>query len=129
MSFSASLDSHNTPTSSASSSSPHVVGAEAAAGEEVDPSMYFHGLQNFKGPTHWGVADGTGGRAHNNTRSNGNSSNDNDAGNHGSTDSIVEEEDYEGAASLSREEMDNGLPLDAPVVVVLHGIGGTAHDP
>ena len=65
-------------------------------------------------------------RAHNGNSSN----NNNDAGNHGSTDSIVEEEDDdEGAASLSREEMDNGLPLDAPVVVVLHGIGGTAHDP
>ena len=32
---------------------------------------------------------------------------------------------FEGEA----DEMDNGLPLDAPVVLAIHGIGGTAHDP
>jgi len=108
--------------------------------------MQFHGLQNAKGPAHWGVADGSGGRAHVKVHDGGDShggdgggggggsgdvgsGNDNDSGNNGNERDEEEENEACKGVTTSREEMDNGLPLDAPVVVVLHGIGGTAHDP
>jgi len=34
-----------------------------------------------------------------------------------------------GKADLANSQLENGLPFNAPVVMVLHGIGGTAHDP
>lgn len=80
----------------------------------------FPGLQNAKGPTHWGVADGA---AFDRQRHSHHGGHNGDAG------AGEDAEAGEAADDAACAAMDNGLPLDAPIVVALHGIGGTAHDP